>query len=224
MLLLAMSTILIASSSMWGVLLDACLVVVFTIFASLEVFDIHILVLLSFLPALSLVTISLDNFFSLITSYLLLLFISIMYAINKRALHFPRTIKYAPFAVILGLQMGFVFSLLFKGNGSSSIYSLLGLLFGFIIAISEGIYFQMLFQHAVNKFTSPVFGVIATAVLFTLFHFTLTIPLLIAWEVVGLLTAILYQLTKNIYFTILFSVTMQILYFSLTGNMLSFIK
>lgn len=229
--IIMLSTGMLFLFPVFGVFLTAGVIVGLTGIVALDIYDTNmtkILVLLSLIPSLSLLSIALQekNISLFILFYYLMLFsASIVYLIKiDRNIYLPslKKILYLPYAVAFGVEVGFMLSVLFNRNATPHAVSLDQAIAGSILmAVTEGLYFQFLFQNLTTKVFSPFFAVIATSLLYILLHGNFTIPSLMVWGLLGLFISSLYTLTKNIYFTILFTIVMNLLYFFFAKNFMS---
>lgn len=112
--------------------------------------------------------------------------------------------------VIIALGLGVLIKILFEVESVSEIVFLLP-----VMVLSEEVLFRGMIQNLVNKTNGPFVSVVFTSIIYGIFSLGLGVPLALVMFFASLIMCLIYYYSKNILFTIVFSLIFQLVVFAL---------
>lgn len=230
LILLTLSQLTLIFFPFFGVLFNAFLLFLLLVSAVYDVYDLFakdVLALASVVPLLQLLAIALpqyDPFINTHITYLILLLLTALYLpilrIEEHLFKLKKWI-FLPLSPFIGLILGFMAKILFSSSVSFIHVPLIPALFFLLtVACVEEIFFRGLLQNAVSFMSKPIIGVLFSSVVFTLFHITPNLLLVVFTFIASVFISSFYAYWKNIYCAILINLAMNITFYLLTGSLL----
>jgi len=148
----------------------------------------------------------LSEFWSIILTYCMLLFLAFHYSVRFKLDHGHKKekLELAPLAVIIGVVLGFIGAFLFDLNLPSNFLYIIPL-----IAYSEEILFRGMIQNIIKKGYGLHFSILITSLLYGAFSVGYGYLFALFMVFAGIFIGIIYDKTKNIFLATAISIILH---------------